>query len=276
MDPRLAAYLERLGHPEPPTPDAAGLEALQRAHRLAIPFENFDIALGRSIAIDGESVFAKLVRGGRGGYCFEHNRLLADMLELAGIVTRPLLARVWLGAVPGATPPRTHVLLLTELGGERWIADAGFGGSYVPMLPLADGAEAGTADGARHRLRRRGRTGALEGEWAMERAGPSPDGGEEWRAQYSFDLAEVAPVDLAQANLWTSTAPDTRFTSHVIASRPLANGFASLTDRTLTLARGVVAEQREIGDAAAYAVMLGDVFGIALPEERLRDWPIFG
>ena len=97
-----------------------------------------------------------------------------------------------------------------------------------------------------------------------------------WRAQYSFDLGEVAPVDLAQANLWTSTAPGTRFTSHVIASRPLADGFASLTDRTLSIARGADAEQREIGDPAAYAAMLGEVFGIALPEERLRDWPIFG
>ena len=276
MNPRLAAYLERLGHSGPPTPDAAGLEALQRAHRLAIPFENLDIPLGRPIAIDSDSVFAKLVAGGRGGYCFEHNRLLADMLALAGIVTRPLLARVWLRAAPGSIPPRTHVLLLTELGGEQRIADAGFGGSYVPVLPLADGAEAETPDRARHRLRRRGGAGAVEGEWTMERAGPATCGWEEWRAQYSFGLGEVAPVDLAQANLWTSTAPGTRFTSHVIASRPLADGFASLTDRTLSIARGADAEQREIGDPAAYAAMLGEVFGIALPEERLREWPIFG
>ncbi len=276
MDPRLAAYLERLGQSAPPTPDAAGLEVLQRAHRLAIPFENFDIALGLPIAIDSGSVFAKLVAGGRGGYCFEHNRLLADMLELAGIVTRPLLARVWLGTTAGTIPPRTHVLLLTELDGEPWIADAGFGGSYVPVLPLADGAEARTPDGARHRLRRRGRAGTVEGEWAMERAGAAPGGWGEWRTQYSFDLAEVAPVDLAQANLWTSTAPGTRFTAHVIASRPLADGFASLTDRTLTVACGADAEQREIAYPAAYAAMLGEVFGIALPEARLRDWPIFG
>lgn len=277
MNPRLAAYLGRLGHPEPSAADPAALEALQRAHRQAIPFENFDIALGRPIAIDADSVFAKLVEGGRGGYCFEHNRLLADMLELAGIATRPLLARVWLRAAPGSIPPRTHVVLLTELDGEQWIADAGFGGSYVPVLPLADGAEAETPDGARHRLRRHGHAGAAEGEWIMERAAPAPAGRGEWLAQYSFDLTEVAPVDLAQANLWTSTAPGTRFTSHVIASRPLAGGFASLTDRTLTVARGDGdAERREIGDPAAYAAMLRDVFGIDMREDRLRDWPIFG
>lgn len=276
MNPRLAAYLERLGLSAPPAADAAGVEALQCAHRLAIPFENFDIPLGRPIRIDSDSVFAKLVEGGRGGYCFEHNRLLADMLELSGIGTRPLMARVWLGAAPGTIPPRTHVLLLTELDGGQSIADAGFGGSYVPVLPLADGAEAATPDGARHRLRRRGGAGTLEGEWVMERAGPALGGAEEWRAQYSFDLAEVAPADLAQANLWTSTAPGTRFTSHVIASRPLADGFASLTDRTLTVTRGADAEQREIGDPAAYASMLGEVLGIALAEERLRGWPIFG
>ncbi len=272
MDPRLAAYLRRIGLDRPPEPTPAGLEVAQRAQRMAIAFENFDIPLGRRIAVDGESVFAKLVEGGRGGYCFEQNRLLADMLELAGIATRPLLARVWLGITDGVIPPRTHVLLLTEMDGRAWIADAGLGGSYVPVLPLDDGAGAQTPDGARHRLRRIGRAGAIAGEWVLERSGPTQA---EWQPQYGFDLGEVAPVDLAQANLWTSTAPGTRFTSNVIASRPLADGFASLANRTLTVTHGDNVQRREIGGPDEYAAMLRDVFGIAIAEEQLRDWPIF-
>lgn len=258
-----------------PARDPAGLEAVQRAHRLAIAFENFDIPLGRAIAIDSDSVFAKLVNGARGGYCFEHNRLLADMLALAGLETRPLLARVWLGAAPGVVPPRTHVLLLAEIAGARWIADAGFGGSYVPALPLADGASATTPDGASHRLLRRGAAGSLAGEWVLERAGPAPVGSARWQPQYSFDLSEVAPVDLAQANLWTSTAPGTRFTAAVIASRPLADGFVTLADRSLSVTRAQATQRREIGDPQAYAAMLRDTFGIALPAGDLRAWPIF-
>lgn len=61
----LDAYLERIRLPLAPTPDAEGLAILQRAHRLAIPFENLDVILGRGIAIDSESVFAKLVTARR-------------------------------------------------------------------------------------------------------------------------------------------------------------------------------------------------------------------
>lgn len=272
MDPGLAAYLRRVGLDRPPEPTPAGLEVVQRAQRMAIAFENFDIPLDRRIAVDSESVFAKLVEGGRGGYCFEQNRLLADMLELAGIATRPLLARVWIGIAEGVIPPRTHVMLLTELDGRAWIADAGFGGSYVPVLPLDDGAATKMPDGARHRLRRIGRTGAVAGEWVLERASPAQV---DWQPQYSFDLGEVAPVDLAQANHWTSTAPGTRFTSNVIASRPLADGFASLVNRELTVTRGADAQRRDIGKPTEYAAMLRDVFGIVIAEEHLRDWPIF-
>ena len=109
------------------------------------------------------------VTRGRGGYCFEQNRLFADMLAQAGIATRPLLARPRLAIPPGVTPPRTHVLLLAEIAGEAWLADAGFGGSYVPPLPLVDGASTTTPDGAAHRLRR---VALPDGEWLLERRGP--------------------------------------------------------------------------------------------------------
>src|SRR5690606_24886535 len=153
--------------------------------------------------------------------------------------TRPLLARTRLGQQPGAHTPRTHVLLLAEIGGEPWIADAGFGGSYVPPLRLRDGAEAATGDGARHRLVRSGERGSLAGEFLLERAGPrgatdgraADHGG--WQGQYCFDLAEVHPLDLEQANHWTATHPASRFTGSHIASLVLADGFASLNGTAL-------------------------------------------
>ena len=77
----LTAYLARIDLPARPTLDAAGLARLQHAHRLAIPYENLDVILGRGIAIDSASVFAKLVTARRGGYCFEHNRLFGDALS---------------------------------------------------------------------------------------------------------------------------------------------------------------------------------------------------
>lgn len=277
----LDRYLARIGLENRPEATPEGLAVLQAAHRQAIGFENLDIPLGRGIRIDGPSVFDKLVVQGRGGYCFEQNRLYADALTALGIANRPLLARVRLGNPMGITPPRTHVLLLVELDGRQWIADAGFGGSFVPPLPLEDGAEATTADGAGHRLRKTGIAGSLVGEWLLERAGPAsatdgrsaPHG--DWQPQYTFDLGEVAPDDLEQGNHWTSTRPDTRFTTLRVASIALPEGFAALTDRQMTVYSGGTSEKRTIADAADYARTLREVFRIALSEEDAARLGLF-
>ena len=67
-------------------------------HATHIPFENFDVLLGRPIRLDPEGLQAKLVGAGRGGYCFEHNTLFAAVLERLGYEVTLLAARVRLGA----------------------------------------------------------------------------------------------------------------------------------------------------------------------------------
>ncbi len=277
----LAAYLARIQLAHAPTPDAAGLATLQAAHRQTIAFENLDVRLRRPIRIDSDAVFAKLVQAGRGGYCFEQNRLFADMLAQLGLANRPLLARVRLAVPPGQTPPRTHVLLLVDLDGEPWVADAGFGGSYVPPLPLRDGATVYSADGAVHRLHHIGNRGDLGGEWLLERAGPpnATDGRaadhEDWQPQYSFDLAPVAPDDLEQANHWTSTRPETRFTTLHIVSIALPQGFATLTDCQLKIYRDDMLEERAIPHPAGYASALAEIFNLALDPADVAALPLF-
>lgn len=281
MPAKLAAYLARIGLEDCPAPNADGLNMLQTAHRQSIPFENLDIALNRGILIDSDSAFAKLVERRRGGYCFEQNRLFADMLALVGIATRPLLARVRLNIQDGSVPPRSHICLLADVEGTDWIADAGFGGSFVPPLTLADGAEATTPDGARHRLKRHKTRGSLEGEWLLERAGPleTTDGRAaahaDWQPQYSFDLCEVAAEDLEQANHWTSTRPNTRFTAHSIASIVLPDGFAALMDGNYAIWQNGNHETRQIKKAEDYRSMLFNMFGIELSAKEILQLPMF-
>ncbi|MBB4857073.1 N-hydroxyarylamine O-acetyltransferase [Novosphingobium chloroacetimidivorans] len=272
----LCRYLTRIGLDHTPPATAQGVAQLQGAHRLAIGFENLDVMLGRRIAIDSGSVFDKLVGRCRGGYCFEHNRLFADVLAVLGVANRPLLARVRLMVPPDVVPPRTHVCLLATIEGEPWLADAGFGGSNLPPLPLADSAEQALPDGSRHRLVHLGPCGSLTGEWRLERcAAACPGLDAPWQAQYTFDLSEVAPDDLEQANHWTSTRAGTRFTSLHVASIPLPDGFASMTDRELTLHRGGTVERRTIEDAADYAATLRRVFRIELSDGDAMRLPLF-
>ena len=263
----LDAYLTRIALPARPTLDAYGLAAVQRAHRLAIPFENLDIPLGRGIRIDSDSVFAKLVTAKRGGYCFEQNRLFRDALTELGFAVRPLLARVWLGASEGALPPLTHTLNLVTIEGQEWVADAGFGGGYAPPMPLADGAEVDGPDGARHRLTSEG------DEWTLWREGPANDArgaGAGWERQYGFTTAPVDEADLAAANHWTSTEPGTRFTSHNVVSLALPTGFASLFDRQYRRRNGTDAAESLIDDPRVYRMRLSLMFGIDLTAEEVN------
>ena len=97
----------------------------------------------------------------------------------------------------------------------------------------------------------------------------------DWQPQYSFELDEVAPADLAQANHWTSTASASRFTNLQIATIALPQGFASLIDHSLSIADGVVQEQAEIADTSSYRQTLAERFRLQLDETEVGDLPLF-
>jgi len=259
----LTAYLDRIGLAGPVRVDSTGLAIVQRAHRLAIPFENLDILLGRGIELAPDAVFDKLVTRRRGGYCFEQNGLFGQALAAMGFSTRPLMARVWF-LDPPATPGRTHVILHVTLSGMPWIADAGFGGGYAPPMPLVADRIAEEAN-VRYRLLRDSAHG-----WMLER-----DGGDGWARQFSFTLDEVYDADIAIANHWTSTAPDSRFTNGAFLNRILPDGDVSLIDRRLTRRQPGGGAQREIANAGDYRALLADSFGIALSEDEVASLPFF-
>ena len=246
---QLDLYLTRIGFAGEASPDGATLAQIVRLHPAAIPFENLDIPLGRGISLDPEALAAKLVTGRRGGYCFEQNGLFGAALRARGFAGRPLLARVWLEAAPAGAdvPPRTHMLALVTIDGAEWIADAGFGGSDMPPMRLRDGEET-VIDAVHHRLRRDDAFG-----WMLERDGAR---------QYSFTRDRVFPADLALANHWVSTAPESRFVRLRIASIVTDGGLVSLLGARLSHAGTAT----DLADPAAYRAMLDERFGIAVTD----------
>ncbi len=273
----LDAYLARIDLPARPTRDAAGLGRVQHAHRLAIPFENLDVRLGRRIAIDGAAVAAKLVTARRGGYCFEQNRLLLDALAALGFTARPLLARVWLAA--SDVPPLTHTLSLVTIDGQPWIADAGFGGSYAPVMPLVEGAAGEAPDGARFRLTQDDPR-AGQGGWLLLRDGDpaTTDGrgtGAGWQPQYSFTTAQAHDSDLAMGNHWSMSAPTSRFTTVAVTSIILPRGFATLTDRQYRRRAAETTAEAEITDPRVYRMRLSMMFGIDLSAAEVEALGLF-
>src|SRR5688572_28326190 len=111
----LDAYLRRVGYDGPLRPTVDVLDALAYRHATTIAFENLDPFAGRPVELSPQALERKLVEEGRGGYCFEHNLLLAQVLQAVGFEVSGLAARVLWTQPEDAITARSHMLLRVEL-----------------------------------------------------------------------------------------------------------------------------------------------------------------
>lgn len=248
----LTAYLARIGYAGTPRPDQPTLAALQLAHATRIPFENLDILLKRPVRLDIESLQAKLVQGGRGGYCFEHNLLFAHALEALGFSVTRLAGRVRYRT--RRTLPRTHMLLLMSVEGDDWISDVGFGleGLLAP-LPLLAGRETRQSHWAY-------RVDGGPREWSVQiRRGGS------WLDLYSFTTEPQELVDFEMASYYVSTHPESRFVRTLTAQLPGTDARFALRNRELTVDRGDSTTSRMLADDDELLGVLAETFGLRFP-----------
>jgi N-hydroxyarylamine O-acetyltransferase len=268
----LAAYLARTGGPADPEPTARTLRALHRAHLLTFPFENLDAAvLGTAPSLDLPDLERKLVRGRRGGYCYEHNTLFAAVLTAVGFHVTPLAARVRVGA-DGAVRPRTHMTLLVGVPGEAepYLADVGFGtaGGLLEAVPLVAGRETRAGE-RRNRLVREAQPDGPEDLWVLQGVA---DGA--WQDQYAFTREPFAPADYQVMNWYIATHPRSPFRRSLYIQRTTPGDHLTIAGRTLvvTAPDGTTRERRELTDDGELTNLLRDAFAIDPPPgTRLTD-----
>ncbi|MFE2016896.1 arylamine N-acetyltransferase [Streptomyces sp. NPDC059499] len=265
----LDAYFARIGWSGERRPTREVLRSVHRAHMLGIPFENLEPVLGSAPSLALPDVEAKLVRSERGGYCYEHNTLLAAALTQLGFRVTLLAARVVLGAAPGDIRPRTHMLLKVETENDPadptaptvFLADAGFGSNGALLEPIPLIVDTELHDTPRHhRLVHAPHDGPLE-LWELQ-----TEKGGVWEPQYEFTLEPFEAPDFEVINWHIATNPRSPFQQAVYAQRTLPGLHRALSGRTLveTADDGTVAE-RELGDAAEVLRVLADDFGVRLP-----------
>ena len=264
----LDAYFARIGYAGDTAPTLATLHGIVRAHAHAIPFENLDVLLGRRIGLGPADLAAKLVTARRGGYCFEQNGLLLLVLGALGFAARPISARVRYQRPRDYMPPRTHLFVRVELGGEPWLADVGVGSmSLTSAIRLAEIGEQPTPHEPRRLIRE---AGVLYHQARL---------GETWHDVYETTLEEMPPIDREVANWFTSAHPDSHFKSRLVVARALPEGRLSLLNRELTRrAPDGTAQTRVLTSPDELLAVLRDEFGLAFaPETRFAcpalDWP---
>jgi N-hydroxyarylamine O-acetyltransferase len=252
----LQTYLKRLGYSSAPPPTLETLCELQLRHTAEFPFETLSTMLRTPVHVDPPRVQEKLLRQGRGGYCFELNRLFLLLLQALGFEARGLTGRVVIGGPEDAQTARTHMLVLVTLDGVRYIADVGVG-SMVPTGPLLLDSEAQQATPHEpYRL------SLADGTYTLRAL---VDGS--WRAMYLFDLQTVADIDYRVANWYVSTHPDSPFLGQLFVARTGPRLRKTLNNGSFAIHRlGETSERVQLRDVDTVLEVLRDEFAIQVPE----------
>jgi N-hydroxyarylamine O-acetyltransferase len=252
----LDAYLARIGYAGPRTATIDTLEAVHALHPAAIPFENLNPLLGWPVSLGVDSLQSKLVAGGRGGWCFEHNTLLRHALEALGFSVTSLAARVLWNAAPGSPiGPRSHMLLLVDLDDELFIADVGFGGNVLTAPLRLEPRVAQFTPHEPHRL------WPIETGFVLETCLSG-----EWMPLYRFTMEPQFPADYEVSNWFLCHHPSSFFRQILICARATADGRYTLRNNALAVHRNNGTERRTLADPAALRSSLENDFGLRLPE----------
>ena len=245
------AYLDRIQYAGPTEANAETLRALHRAHLVAVPFENLDISLGRKITVDEAAILNKVVVLRRGGFCYELNGAFAALLRALGFQVTLLSARV-ARANGDEGPEFDHLTLRVDLK-EPWLADVGFGESFLEPLRLEAGKDQRDPTGT-YRLLAQGERLRLEKSL--------PDGS--WKPQYSFSLKPRRLEEFAGMCRYHQTSPDSSFTQNRICSRATPDGRITLSEMKLITTSKGEREERRLSSEEEWNSILRKRFGILL------------
>ena len=228
------AYLARIRYTGSTLPHSETLRNLHRAHLFTVPFENLDIGWKRPIMCDAEASVRKIVEQGRGGFCYELNGAFAWLLEELGFRVTLLSARV--AREDGSWGPEfDHLALRVDLE-EPWLADVGFGDSFVEPLRLMPGAEQEQAAG-KFRINQ-----AAPDSFRLDRT----DSAGVWKPQYKFSLKARDLADFAAMCHYHQASPASHFTQKRICSMATPSGRITLSDLRLIVTDSGKREEHEL------------------------------
>ena len=249
----LDAYMARIGYDGPRTPSLETLRVLHRLHPQSIAFENLDPLLRRPVRLDIGSLQDKLVRGGRGGYCYEQNLLFVHVLRALGFTVYEHCARVLYNRPVGVRASRTHLLLIVEHEGRRYLADVGFGSNVMTGPLLLDASAPQETPHEPYRIVRDGEFYTVE--FLMRDA---------WTKLVRFDLSEQIFEDHIQGNWFVSTHPQSVFVNSLMGARADAGRRYALANNMLTVHDMKTGSDKRALDARELRDALGDIFRIRL------------
>lgn len=228
--------------------DIRFLNELQSKHIAQYSFNSLSVVLGQELPLDVDSLFNKIVQRHRGGYCFEHNKLVFTVLAALTFDVRLLLAKVVYNQ--DVEVARTHRVTLLSLDGDDYIVDAGFGhlGARFPVkIELGLIQEQGDAQ---YRITKNKRE-----EYCFQ---VFKEGG--FFTLYTFDLQHYTESDCLQAHFYSHKHPNAAFVNNLVVCRKFANEIKSLRNGEFHHIKAGITKTTEVIDVKQLHQLLTQVY----------------
>ena len=245
------AYLKRLGLPKE-KPTLKFLKKLHSAHIHTIPFENLDIHYQRKILLDYQKIFAKIVQGKRGGFCYELNGLFYHLLYHLGFECYVTSAQMK-NESGEFDPPYGHMAIIVTLEEQSFLVDVGFGRSFSHPKLI--------------------KTGVVQMDyttyWRFEK---DPDenfllqfssNASNFETKYHFALDEKQIIQFMEMCEYHQTSEDSHFKQGKLITIKTLDGRVTLTDKKLKVLKLGETEELPILNEDEFLSKLEQYFGIS-------------
>ena len=187
------------------TPSIGALYRLHRSWTRRYSFNNLNALLNGTPDLSPTEAVRSIARYG-GGYCHELNSAFLREMNNAGLNARPVLAAVKYGkhVVPTV---RSHLALVTELHGTAYLSDTGFGCGAIWPLRLD------RLDTPQRQHCLSFRVTHTHDSYLVQLAQKAG-----WHDLYQFELKEVSPCQIEEANHFSTVSPESMFSSNLVAT----------------------------------------------------------
>ena len=249
----FAPYFQELNIDPAQNPSLKLLQELQKKHIENFPFSNIDVILKKPISLESEDIFKKIVLEKRGGYCFEHNQLIYEVLEALGFNISISIARVLNNQKIDI--PRTHRITHVRLDNKLYLIDVSFG-SMSPKEPLEI---VHSSQNKKYQLSQK------EQEFQLElKIDKKPF------ILYQFNLNHYTQADCVMGNFYSYCNPNAIFVNNIVISLQLPHVTLSYRNGSYHQISDNETKIKEIKTQSELYEMLKSDFNICLNHKELK------
>lgn len=254
--PDTAAYLARIGLPDPQAPSLPYLDQLIYAHQTTVPFEDLDVSDTRKgVSLSIRDLFDKIMVHRRGGYCFEQNALFCSLLRALGFEVQAGMARITM--MPAPHPASTHRINIVHMDDAYYLVDVGFGGPMPACaLKLENGftrTEHGQTFAARY-----------HDQYWWDLVYEGSDGSS---SPMRFSTVPAEESDFVALSFFQSRYPESYFVNTRLVNLRMPDGSRDITGSTYTERENGAVTRTEIESDEQLDELLDERFGI-------RNWRV--